>query len=213
MSSDAISPRERIVLRAAQELRDGMYVNLGIGMPTLVANHLPEGVNIELESENGLLGIGPFPFEGEEDADLINAGKQTITAAKGASYFSSSESFEMIRGGHIDLTIMGGMEVSQEGDLANWMVPGKKVAGIGGAMDLAVGARKVIAVLNHRSRDGESKLVERCSLPLTAVGCVDLVITDLAVIAIDDEGFRLVEAAPGITPAEVQAATAAPLRI
>ncbi|MCB9570226.1 MAG: 3-oxoacid CoA-transferase subunit B [Myxococcales bacterium] len=205
--------REEIAARAARELPPGAVVNLGIGIPTLISNHLDPEAGILLHSENGLLGMGPFPLEEEVDAQVINAGKQTVTIVPGGATFDSALSFAMIRGGRVDVAVLGAMEVAANGDLANWMVPGKKVAGIGGAMDLAVGARKVIAVLNHRSRDGESKLVERCSLPLTAVGCVDLVITDLAVIAIDDEGFRLVEAAPGITPAEVQAATAAPLRI
>ncbi|HNO79867.1 MAG TPA: 3-oxoacid CoA-transferase subunit B [Phycisphaerae bacterium] len=212
MSSDAISPRERIVLRAAQELRDGMYVNLGIGMPTLVANHLPEGVNIELESENGLLGIGPFPFEGEEDADLINAGKQTITAAKGASYFSSSESFEMIRGGHIDLTIMGGMEVSQEGDLANWMIPGKMVKGPGGGMDLVASAKKVVIIMTHCNKDGEPKILEKCNLPLTGVRCVNRLITEHAVFDFENGEMILREILSDMTIDDLKKITAGKFR-
>ena len=212
MSSDAISPRERIVLRAAQELRDGMYVNLGIGMPTLVANHLPEGVNIELESENGLLGIGPFPFEGEEDADLINAGKQTITAAKGASYFSSSESFEMIRGGHIDLTIMGAMEVSQEGDLANWMIPGKMVKGPGGGMDLVASAKKVVIIMTHCNKDGEPKILEKCNLPLTGVRCVNRLITEHAVFDFENGEMILREILSDMTIDDLKKITAGKFR-
>ncbi len=195
----SVSSRERIVLRAARELKDGFYVNLGIGMPTLVANHIPEGVEIVLESENGLLGIGPFPFEGEEDADLINAGKQTITEVPGSSYFSSSESFEMIRGGHVDLTIMGGMEVSQAGDLANWMIPGKMVKGMGGGMDLVASAKKVVIIMTHTNKVGESKVLRECRLPLTGVGCVNRLITDHAVFDFEDGRMILRELAPGTT--------------
>jgi 3-oxoacid CoA-transferase subunit B len=212
MSAETISPRERIVLRAAQELCDGMYVNLGIGMPTLVANHLPKGVNIELESENGLLGIGPFPFEGEEDADLINAGKQTITAAKGASYFSSSESFEMIRGGHIDLTIMGGMEVSQEGDLANWMIPGKMVKGPGGGMDLVASAKKVVIIMTHCNKNGEPKILEKCNLPLTGVRCVDRLITEHAVFDFENGQMILREILGDMTIEELKKITGGKFR-
>ncbi len=212
MPADPSSPRERIVLRAAQELRDGMYVNLGIGMPTLVANHLPEGVNIELESENGLLGIGPFPFEGEEDADLINAGKQTITASKGASYFSSSESFEMIRGGHIDLTIMGGMEVSQEGDLANWMIPGKMVKGPGGGMDLVASAKKVVIIMTHCNKSGEPKILEKCNLPLTGVRCVNRLITEHAVFDFENGEMILREVLSDMSIEELKKITAGKFR-
>ncbi len=212
MTTETISPRERIVLRAAQELRDGMYVNLGIGMPTLVANHLPDGVNIVLESENGLLGIGPFPYEGEEDADLINAGKQTITAAKGSAYFSSSESFEMIRGGHIDLTIMGGMEVSQEGDLANWMIPGKMVKGPGGGMDLVASAKKVVIIMTHCNKAGEPKILEKCNLPLTGVGCVNRLITEHAVFDFENGEMILRETLSDMSIEELREITGAKFR-
>lgn len=199
--------------RAARELKPGDIVNLGIGIPTLISNHLDSDAGVILHSENGLLGMGPFPREDEVDAQIINAGKQTVTVLPGGSTFDSSLSFAMIRGGHVDVAVLGAMEVSQEGDLANWMVPGRKVAGIGGAMDLATGAKRVIAVLTHRSKRGASKLVERCSLPLTALRCVDLVVTDLAVLAVDRAagGFRLVECATGVSPDEVASATAAPL--
>ncbi|MCA9718179.1 MAG: 3-oxoacid CoA-transferase subunit B [Myxococcales bacterium] len=205
--------RDEMAARAARELKPGDVVNLGIGIPTLISNHLEEDAGVILHSENGLLGMGPFPYDDEVDAQVINAGKQTVTIATGGATFDSALSFAMIRGGHVDVAVLGAMEVSQRGDLANWMVPGKKVAGIGGAMDLATGAKRVIAVLSHRSKRGVSKLVERCSLPLTAVGCVDLVITDLAVLRVDaDAGrFRLVECAPGVTREQVAAATAATL--
>ncbi|MCA9656932.1 MAG: CoA transferase subunit B [Myxococcales bacterium] len=205
--------RDEIAARAARELAPGAVVNLGIGIPTLISNHLDPAAGIVLHSENGLLGMGPFPTEDEVDAQVINAGKQTVTVIPGGSTFDSALSFAMIRGGHVDVAVLGAMEVAQTGDLANWMVPGKKVAGIGGAMDLAVGARKVITVMNHCSRSGKSKLVAACSLPLTAKGCVDLVITDLGVIAIDEGGFRLVECAPGVSEDAIKAATAAPLRV
>jgi 3-oxoacid CoA-transferase subunit B len=208
--------RDQIAERASRELPAGSIVNLGIGIPTLISNHVGREQSVLFHSENGLLGMGPFPTEDEVDAQIINAGKQTVTVVEGGSTFDSAMSFAMIRGGHVDVAVLGAMQVSQRGDLANWMVPGKKVAGIGGAMDLATGAKKVIAVLNHRDRKGNSKLVESCSLPLTAMRCVDLIVTDLAVIAVDrhgDGGFRLVEAAEGVTPEEVREATAAELEI
>ncbi len=205
--------RDEIAARAALELPTGSVVNLGIGIPTLISNHLDPSSGIVLHSENGLLGMGPFPTEDEVDAQVINAGKQTVTVIPGGATFDSALSFAMIRGGHVDVAVLGAMEVAANGDLANWMVPGKKVAGIGGAMDLAVGARKVLAVMSHRSRNGKSKLVERCSLPLTAMGCIDLVITDLGVLAVEEGGFRLVECAPGVSVAAIVEATAAPLRV
>ncbi|NRA12831.1 MAG: CoA transferase subunit B [Crocinitomicaceae bacterium] len=196
-----------IAQRIAQELRDGWYVNLGIGIPTLVANFIPEGLEVEFQSENGILGMGPFPFEGEEDADLINAGKQTITAMKGAAYFDSATSFAMIRGQHVQLTVLGAMEVSQNGDIANWKIPGKMVKGMGGAMDLVASAENIIVAMMHANKAGVSKLLKDCSLPLTGVACVKKVITNLAVMEIKDHKFHLLERAPGVTVEEIIAAT------
>jgi len=202
-----------IAKRIAQELKDGYFVNLGIGIPTLVANYIPEGINVEFQSENGVLGMGPFPYEGEEDPDIINAGKQTITTLKGASFFDSATSFGMIRGKHVDLTILGAMEVDQNGDIANWKIPGKMVKGMGGAMDLVASAENIIVAMMHVNKAGESKILKKCTLPLTGVGCVKKIVTELAVLEVTDTGFRLLERAPNVSVEQIVQSTEADLII